>query len=155
MAHKRLYNSILNNEKLPIDIKNSIIFYAGPRSKKEGEIIGPIGPTKSKRMDKFAPLLYENGVIATIEKGQRTFSGGYLYIKEKSAANIVYIKSSQNKGIETKFDKDVAYFINIPSSEEYVGVFYIFFVCQLLAYYISLSLGFDINHPRYLSKVVK
>lgn len=78
-----------------------------------------------------------------------------LYMKEKSGANLVVIKNAQNKDIENKFEKDRTYFINIPSSEEYVGVFYIIVVCQLLAYYISLSLGFDTNHPRYLSKVVK
>ena len=99
MAHKRLYNSILNNEKLPIDIKNAIIFYAGPCPKKENEVIGPIGPTTSKRMDKFAPLLYENGVIATIGKGQRTFSGGYLYLKATGGVALLYQQSIKSAKI--------------------------------------------------------
>lgn len=70
-AHKRLVEAIEKGEKLPIDLKNAIIFYAGPCPAAPGEIIGPIGPTTSKRMDKFAPILYENGVLATIGKGER------------------------------------------------------------------------------------
>lgn len=72
MAHKRLAEMIKNNEKLPFELKNSIIFYAGPCPAKADEIIGPIGPTTAKRMDKFAPLLYEKGVLATIGKGERS-----------------------------------------------------------------------------------
>lgn len=81
-AHKRLSQMIDNNEVLPISLKNKIIFYAGPCPAANGEIIGPVGPTTSKRMDKFAPLLYKNGVLATIGKGDRTISGlNKLYFK--------------------------------------------------------------------------
>ena len=72
MAHKKLVEMIKNGEQLPFELKNSIIFYAGPCPKNENEIIGPVGPTTAKRMDKFAPLLYENGVLATIGKGERS-----------------------------------------------------------------------------------
>lgn len=78
-----------------------------------------------------------------------------LYMKEKSSASLVIIKNISNNSIEKKFDKDRTYFINIPNGEEYIEVFYVIVVCQLLAYYISASLGFDTNNPRYLSKVVK
>ena len=71
-AHKRLIEQIKNNDKLPFEIKNSIIFYAGPAPKKGGEVIGPVGPTTAKRMDSFAPLLYEMGCLATIGKGIRS-----------------------------------------------------------------------------------
>lgn len=71
-AHKKLVEMIKNKEQLPFELKNSMIFYAGPCPKKENEIIGPIGPTTSKRMDKFAPILYENGILATIGKGERS-----------------------------------------------------------------------------------
>jgi len=71
-----------NAKVLPFDLRGKIIFYAGPCPAAKGEIIGPIGPTTSKRMDKFAPLLYENGVIATIGKGDRTINGlNKLYFK--------------------------------------------------------------------------
>ena len=44
-------------------IKNSIIFYAGPCPNNENEVIGPIGPTTSMRMDKYTPVLYEKGIL--------------------------------------------------------------------------------------------
>lgn len=72
MAHKRISQMIENGEKLPFELKKSIIFYAGPAPKKKDEIIGPIGPTTSKRMDDYAPLLYDLGCIATIGKGERS-----------------------------------------------------------------------------------
>ncbi len=92
-AHKRLCEMIDLGEKLPFDLKNSIIFYAGPCPKTPDEIIGPIGPTTSKRMDKFAPKLYKKGVIATIGKGQRTFrEGDLLYFKATGGVANVYKK---------------------------------------------------------------
>lgn len=70
-AHKKLEELITKNKDLPIDIKNAIIFYAGPCPANKNEIIGPIGPTTSARMDKFTPKLYEMGLLATIGKGER------------------------------------------------------------------------------------
>ena len=93
-AHKKLADMIEAGYKnpnaentcydkiLPVDLNNKIIFYAGPCPASREEIIGPIGPTTSKRMDKFAPLLYKNGVIATIGKGDRAINGlNKLYFK--------------------------------------------------------------------------
>lgn len=72
MAHKRLVEMIEKGEKLPFDLKNSIIFYAGPCPCKKPCVVGSIGPTTSARMDKFATVLYQNGVLATIGKGERS-----------------------------------------------------------------------------------
>lgn len=71
MAHKKLFDLMQNNKELPIDIKDKIIFYAGPCPKKDGQISNSIGPTTASRMDRFAPHLYENGLLATIGKGNR------------------------------------------------------------------------------------
>lgn len=71
-AHKKLCELLKNNSTLPIDIKNAIIFYAGPCPASNEEIIGPIGPTTSARMDVYAPVLYKNGLLATIGKGERS-----------------------------------------------------------------------------------
>ena len=92
-AHKRLSEIIEANEILPFDLNNKILFYAGPCPAKEGEVIGPIGPTTSKRMDKFAPLLYDRGVIATIGKGDRTIKGlNKLYFKAQGGIACVLQK---------------------------------------------------------------
>lgn len=72
VAHKRLVEMIEKDEKLPLDLKDKIIFYAGPCPCSNDCIIGSIGPTTSSRMDKYAPILYKNGVLATIGKGERS-----------------------------------------------------------------------------------
>ena len=68
MAHKRLCKM----DKMPIDIKDKMIFYAGPCPNKPNEIIGSIGPTTSGRMDKYAVDFYNKGLLATIGKGERS-----------------------------------------------------------------------------------
>lgn len=67
MAHKRLSQM----KEMPINLKDKIIFYAGPCPNKPNEIIGSIGPTTAGRMDKFAIDFYNKGLLATIGKGER------------------------------------------------------------------------------------
>lgn len=71
MAHKRLTQIISQGGQLPFELTNKIILYAGPCPAKPGQISGSIGPTTASRMDKYAALLYKNGIIATIGKGSR------------------------------------------------------------------------------------
>lgn len=70
-AHKRLVEMISRNEKLPFDLKNQTIFYAGPCPNKPGEVIGSVGPTTSYRMDAYSPKLIELGLLSMIGKGKR------------------------------------------------------------------------------------
>lgn len=72
MAHKRLLEMMERGEKLPIDLKDKIIFYAGPCPCEGDCVTGSIGPTTAARMDKYAPIFYKNGVLATIGKGDRS-----------------------------------------------------------------------------------
>ena len=62
-------DAIAKGELLPVDLKGQIVYYVGP-CKKDGKVISA-GPTTSMRMDKFAPILYDEGVLATIGKGDR------------------------------------------------------------------------------------
>lgn len=71
-AHLRLCQIIENGEKLPFEVKNSIIYYCGPTPKAPGKNIGSCGPTTSSRMDKFSPTLLEAGVKGMIGKGARS-----------------------------------------------------------------------------------
>lgn len=71
-AHKRMYESAINNEKLPIDMENNIIYYLGPSPAREGNVIGSAGPTTSSRMDKYTPLLLDMGLCGMIGKGKRS-----------------------------------------------------------------------------------
>ena len=70
-AHKRIFDYLENGKKLPYEIKNSIIYYAGPTPTPDNLPIGSCGPTTSKRMDSYAPRLYDMGLTATIGKGER------------------------------------------------------------------------------------
>lgn len=70
-AHKRIVNAIENGEALPYDLKDAVIYYAGPTPAPEGLAIGSCGPTTSSRMDVFAPLLLDKGIVAMVGKGER------------------------------------------------------------------------------------
>ena len=71
-AHKRLAAMIAAGEPLPFDIRNQVIYYAGPCPAKPGDPIGSCGPTTSYRMDAYAPALCDLGLIGMIGKGQRS-----------------------------------------------------------------------------------
>ncbi len=70
-AHKRIVAAIENGEPLPYDLKDASIYYAGPTPAPEGLAVGACGPTTSSRMDVFAPLLLDKGVVCMIGKGER------------------------------------------------------------------------------------
>ncbi len=72
-AHKRFDAMLDKGEKLPVDIENAVIYYAGPTPAPEGKPIGSCGPTTSGRMDKFAPRLLDLGLCAMIGKGERNY----------------------------------------------------------------------------------
>jgi fumarate hydratase subunit beta len=71
-AHKRLNGLIKSNKKLPFDLKRRTIYYCGPTQTPKGKVIGSCGPTTSKRMDIFTPLLLKSGLKAMIGKGERS-----------------------------------------------------------------------------------
>ena len=71
-AHKRLCAMIDAGEQLPFDIRNQVIYYAGPCPARPGDAIGSCGPTTSYRMDAYAPVLCDLGLIGMIGKGQRS-----------------------------------------------------------------------------------
>ena len=71
-AHKRMVEEIENGGRLPFEIKDSVIYYAGPTPAKPGRVIGSCGPTTSCRMDAYAPRLMELGQRVMIGKGERS-----------------------------------------------------------------------------------
>lgn len=70
-AHKRLYESMIEGKEIPMDLKNNIIYYLGPTPERDGQVIGSAGPTTSSRMDKYTPMLLNNGLKGMIGKGKR------------------------------------------------------------------------------------
>lgn len=71
-AHKRLYESLLAGEEIPLELRNNIIYYLGPTPEREGQVIGSAGPTTSSRMDKYTPMLLDLGLKGMIGKGRRS-----------------------------------------------------------------------------------
>lgn len=70
-AHERMVRIFKENGNFPIDLKDTVIYYAGPCPAKPGEVIGSCGPTTAGRMDAYAPVLLDNGLAAMIGKGVR------------------------------------------------------------------------------------
>lgn len=71
-AHKRLCALIEQGQPLPFDICGAMIYFVGPTPARPGQVIGAAGPTTSSRMDAFSPMLYSQGLKATLGKGYRS-----------------------------------------------------------------------------------
>jgi len=70
-AHKKLLELLEKGQKLPIDLDDAVLYYAGPTPPPPGYVIGSCGPTTSSRMDRFTPRLLEEGLRGMIGKGRR------------------------------------------------------------------------------------
>ncbi len=71
-AHKRLHALLLEGKELPVSIQGQCIFYVGPTPAPPGRVIGSAGPTTSSRMDKYAPLMMDKGLVGMVGKGLRS-----------------------------------------------------------------------------------
>ncbi len=69
-AHKKIFELLNSNKQLPFEIKDAVIYYAGPCPAKPSAASGSCGPTTSARMDSFAPRLLDLGLGAIIGKGE-------------------------------------------------------------------------------------
>lgn len=83
-AHKRMAEAIHLGEKLPFDIKDSVIYYMGPSPARPGQIIGSAGPTTSTRMDKYTPALLDMGLKGMIGKGKRSAAVKEAIVRNKA-----------------------------------------------------------------------
>ncbi len=120
MAHKKL----LQEKVLPLNLKNKIIYYAGPSPKKKGQTSGALGPTTSSRMDKFCKKFIEKtGIIGIIGKGSRSkeanacMKGKVVYLaalgglgalggsRVKNSKIILYPELGPEAVYEVQFDK--------------------------------------------------
>jgi fumarate hydratase class I len=71
-AHKRLADLIARGEKLPVEFTNRLIYYVGPVNAVRDEVVGPAGPTTSRRMDKFMDIMLgRTGLLGSIGKSER------------------------------------------------------------------------------------
>ena len=135
-AHKELCSLLEKGEPLPIDIKNEIIYFAGPCPAPEGRIIGSCGPTTSCRMDKYSPLLLDSGLLGMIGKGDRsdeviasvvkngavyfaaTGGAGALISKCVKSAEVVAFEYLGTEAIRRLYVEDMPLTVAIDSSGE-------------------------------------
>jgi fumarate hydratase class I len=88
IAHAKLKAQLDRGEGLPEDIKNHIIYYAGPAKTPPGHASGSFGPTTAARMDPYVPIFQARGAsLVMLAKGNRSrqvvdacreFGGFYL-----------------------------------------------------------------------------
>ena len=71
-AHKRLCELVAAGKELPLDVKDSVIYFVGPTPAKPGQVIGSAGPTTSYRMDAYSPTMIAQGQTGMIGKGKRS-----------------------------------------------------------------------------------
>jgi len=83
-AHKRMFETMRAGSDIPFDLNNNIVYYLGPTPEREGQVIGSAGPTTSSRMDKYTPLLLDNGLKGMIGKGKRNKEVIESMIKNKA-----------------------------------------------------------------------
>lgn len=102
-AHKRIAALLNEGGKLPFEINNSVVYFAGPTPAKEGLAIGSIGPTTASRMDCFSPLMLSLGQKAMIGKGNRSEEVveamkkyGAVYFAAIGGAGALYAKCIEN-----------------------------------------------------------
>lgn len=70
-AHKRIQEALERGEASPVDWTNQLIYYAGPCPAPPGEIFNSNGPTTAARMDPFVEMMFQQGAVAMLGKGDR------------------------------------------------------------------------------------
>lgn len=92
-AHARFMDLLRRGEPLPLP-KGCCVYYAGPCPAAPGEVIGPCGPTTSKRMDAYTPALIDHGVCQIIGKGARAKA-----VNEAMLGRAVYFAATGGAGM--------------------------------------------------------
>jgi len=70
-AHKRIAEMLDRGERLPVDLRNRVIYYVGPVDPVGDEAVGPAGPTTATRMDGFTRMMLEQGLLSMVGKAER------------------------------------------------------------------------------------
>lgn len=83
-AHRLFARLLEQDQPLPVELKGQTIFYAGPSPAPPGRVIGSIGPTTSRRMDRFTPLLLDLGLKGMIGKGDRSSEVKQAIVRAKA-----------------------------------------------------------------------
>lgn len=83
-AHKRMYEALERGEKLPLELRDNVIYYMGPSPARTDRPIGSAGPTTASRMDKYAPMLLDLGLKGMVGKGRRSMEVREAVVRNKA-----------------------------------------------------------------------
>lgn len=83
-AHMAIFRLLDRGEPTPFEIRNAIIYYAGPTPGHDGMPTGACGPTTSSRMDAFTPRLLDLGLAGMIGKGLRSDAVREAIVRNKA-----------------------------------------------------------------------
>ncbi len=83
-AHKRIFSLLDEGKPLPFELKDAVIYYAGPTPAQKGMAVGSCGPTTASRMNAFAPRLLDLGLGAIIGKGEMSTEVAEALIRNKA-----------------------------------------------------------------------
>lgn len=70
-GHKRIQEALARGEQSPVDWTNQLIYYAGPCPAPPGKVFNSNGPTTAARMDPFVEMMFQQGAVAMLGKGDR------------------------------------------------------------------------------------
>lgn len=128
---KLLKNLLDGAKKLPIPLKNQIIYFVGPTPAVHCKAIGSCGPTTTSRMSKFIPMLFKNGLSAIVGKGRlpvdvknsiKRFGGVYLLAVGGAGAILSqYVKKSKAVAFK-KLGPEAIYCLEVKDFPVIVGV---------------------------------
>jgi fumarate hydratase subunit beta len=68
-ALQRMQALLLENKQPPVDFKDQLIYFVGPAPSAAAEPVGSAGPTTSRRMEPFLPMILDAGVVGVMGKG--------------------------------------------------------------------------------------
>ncbi|MEK9150213.1 MAG: fumarate hydratase C-terminal domain-containing protein, partial [Candidatus Desantisbacteria bacterium] len=75
---------IIADNSLPFEMRNEMLYFAGPSPARPGEIIGSCGPTTSSRMESFFEFFLSKGLSGMIGKGPLSKEAISLLTKYKA-----------------------------------------------------------------------
>ncbi len=103
-THQRLIDDFKKKKKLPFEMKNQIIYYAGPAPAPGGRLIGSCGPTTAIRMEPYLNFILSKGIKAVIGKGPLNKS----FVDTLKKYNAVYLLATGGAGAYlAKFIKNI------------------------------------------------
>ncbi|WP_444318144.1 SIS domain-containing protein, partial [Megasphaera sp.] len=153
---------IINGLSSPLNAKDAVFFNA--RSMDYG--LAMEGALKLKEIsyihaESYAGGELKHGTLSLIEAGVPVIAlATQLEVEEKMISNIKEVKARDAYVVgvvqdgDTEVGKTVDDLIKVPASDDFVVPILAIIPLQLLAYYIAVSRGNDVDKPRNLAKSV-